>query len=149
MKKILVSVLVLTLGTSLLAGCSSGGNEPEEPTAQGGKVKLKAIMTKHPLTQKFENMKWLQDAEERAGVDIEWQEVSADWDQKKGAMLASGDIPDLIVGVNSITDSDFAQFPGLFQDLSGMIDPYAPNVKAMFDAKPETKTIATQQAGKI
>ncbi|UYO03194.1 extracellular solute-binding protein [Paenibacillus sp. PSB04] len=149
MKKILASVLALTLGTSLLAGCSSGGNEPEEPTVQGGKVKLKAIMTKHPLTQKFENMKWLQDAEERAGVDIEWQEVSADWDQKKGAMLASGDIPDLIVGVNSITDSDFAQFPGLFQDLSGMIDPYAPNVKAMFDAKPETKIIATQQDGKI
>lgn len=68
---------------------------------------------------------------------------------EKGTLLASGDIPDLIVGVNSITDADFSQFPGLFEDMTGLIKEYGPNVQAMFDAKPETKVIATQLDGKI
>lgn len=154
MKKIWITGLVVCLSALTLAGCSGGGNNKAGEADSGdtttpGKVKLTAIMTKHPLTQEFKNMKWLQDAQDRAGVEIEWQEVTADWDQKKGTLLASGDIPDLIVGPNSITDADFAQFQGLFQDLSGLIDEHAPNVQAMFDAKPETKVIATQTDGKI
>ena len=46
--------------------------------------------------------------------------MTADWDQKKGALLAGGDVPDLIIGPNAITDADFAQFPGLFQDHDGI-----------------------------
>ena len=153
MKKVLIAGMVFCLTAFTVTGCSGGGNAKENnaaasDTPKDGKVKLTAIMTKHPLTQEFSKMKWLQDAEDRAGVDIEWQEVTADWDQKKGTLLASGDIPDLIIGPNSITDADFAQFQGLFQDLSGLIKD-APNVQAMFDAKPETKVIATQTDGKI
>lgn len=152
MKKMLIALLVLAFSAATVSGCSGGGNT-ETDTANSGdtgkKVKLTAIITKHPLTQELAKMKWLQEAEDRAGVEIEWQEVTADWDQKKGTLLASGDIPDLIVGVNSITDADFAQFQGLFQDLSELIPQYAPNVQAMFDAKPETKIIATQLDGKI
>jgi len=154
MKKMLITGLVFCLSVITIAGCSGDGNNKENEAAssnapKNGKVKLTAIMTKHPLTQEFSKMKWLQDAEDRAGVEIEWQEVTADWDQKKGTLLASGDIPDLIIGPNSITDADFAQFQGLFQDLSGLIKDNAPNVQAMFDAKPETRIIATQTDGKI
>lgn len=155
MKKFLAGLSAVVLGAAVLSGCSGGGNntDTDNGAAEGGnsgkKVKLTAIMTKHPLTQEFAKMKWLQEAEERAGVEIEWQEVTADWDQKKGTLLASGDIPDLIVGVNSITDADFSQFPGLFQDMTELIKEYGPNVQAMFDAKPETKVIATQLDGKI
>ena len=92
-------------------------------------------MTKHPLTKPFAEMEWLQAAEERAGVEIEWQEMTADWGQKKGALLSSGDIPDLFVGPNAITDADFAMFPGLFQDLRDLIESHGPNVKTMFEAK--------------
>lgn len=155
MKKFLVGLFVLVFSAATVSGCSGGNNtETNAEASDSGntgskKVKLTAIMTKHPLTQELANMKWLQEAEERAGVEIEWQEVTADWDQKKGTLLASGDIPDLIVGVNSITDADFSQFPGLFQDMSELISQHAPNVQAMFEAKPETKVIATQLDGKI
>lgn len=154
MKKFLVGLLVLVFSAATVSGCSGGNNTNTNTEAAGTgntgkKVKLTAIMTKHPLTQEFSKMKWLQEAQERAGVEIEWQEVTADWDQKKGTLLASGDIPDLIVGVNSITDADFSQFPGLFEDMTGLIEEYGPNVQAMFDAKPETKVIATQLDGKI
>ncbi|WP_027091143.1 ABC transporter substrate-binding protein [Cohnella thermotolerans] len=163
MKRGTAVLLALSMGAALLAGCSgndggggnAGGNAGGSPAeASGGssgaaKVKLKAIITKHPLTQELSKMEWLRQAEERAGVDIEWQEVTADWGQKKGTLLASGDIPDLIIGPNAITDADYAQFPGLFQDLTELIAKDAPNVQKMFEAKPETKVIATQTDGKI
>ena len=111
-------------------------------------MKLTAIMVKHPLTKPLAQMEWLKKAEDAAGVEIEWQEITADWGQKKGTMLASGDIPDLFIGGNVISDADFAQFSGLFQDMTELL-PKAPNVQAMFDEKPETKVIATQPDGKI
>ncbi|UUZ80168.1 extracellular solute-binding protein [Paenibacillus sp. P26] len=94
-------------------------------------------------------MEWLKKAEEDAGVEIKWQEITADWGQKKGTLLASGDVPDLFVGPNVITDADFAQFQGLFQDLTDLVKKDAPNVQMMFNDKPETKVIATQPDGKI
>ncbi|MFC0211593.1 ABC transporter substrate-binding protein [Paenibacillus chartarius] len=154
MRKAFSTLLAISLGAGLLAGCSDSNESGTAGTAaaEGGgasKVKLKAIMLKHPLTQELAKMQWLQEAQQRAGVEIEWQEVTADWPQKKGALLASGDIPDLIIGPNAITDADMAQFNGLFQELTGLIDKNAPNVKKMFEEKPETKVIATQTDGKV
>ncbi|MBB6634566.1 extracellular solute-binding protein [Cohnella thailandensis] len=166
MRKALPALLTVGLVASLLAGCSGGNNGNNSSASPSGAnasaspadsgsgapaetVKLTGLIVKHPLTQELSKMDWLTKAEERAGVKIEWQEISADWDQKKGALLAGGDIPDLIVGPNAITDADFAQFPGLFQDLTELIASNGPNVQAMFDEKPETKVIATQTDGKI
>lgn len=155
MKKTLSIVLTACLCILLIAGCSSNsGNQESQNTGTnkgntgGAKVKLTAIVVKHPLTKPLAEMEWLQKAEEAAGVEIEWQEITADWAQKKGTMLASGDTPDLFVGANVITDADFAQFQGLFQDLSELLVG-APNVQEMFNTKPETKIIATQPDGKI
>lgn len=154
-KKAIGFISLLLLTTTVLSACSgsnSGGTESGSSSNgaadSGQKVKLTAIMTKHPLTKPLAEMEWLQQVEDKAGVDIEWQEITADWDQKKGTLLASGDVPDLFIGPNVITDADMAQFQGLFQDLSGMLD-QAPNVQKMFEEKPETKLIATQPDGKI
>ena len=151
---------VVTILALVLSGCSgsgsnggnNGGNAEGSASGNAGgsgaKVKLTAIMVKHPLTKPLAQMEWLKKAEDAAGVEIEWQEITADWGQKKGTMLASGDIPDLFIGGNVISDADFAQFSGLFQDMTELL-PKAPNVQAMFDEKPETKVIATQPDGKI
>lgn len=153
--KLMVFLAAIMVIATVLAGCSSNDSNVEENSGNSStessnvaKVKLTGIMVKHPLTKPLAEMEWLQKAEDAAGVDIEWQEITADWGQKKGTMLASGDIPDLFVGGNVITDADFAQFQGLFQDLSEL-STQAPNVQEMFDAKPETKVIATQPDGKI
>jgi putative aldouronate transport system substrate-binding protein len=161
MRKQWGAVLVtLALSTAVASGCSNsadsgGAGASPGDTASGsagksaGKVQLTAIVVKHPLTKPVAEMEWLKKAEEDAGVDIKWQEISADWGQKKGTLLASGDIPDLFIGSNVITDADFAQFQGLFQNLSDLIPKYAPNVQTMFSEKPETKAIATQPDGSI
>ncbi|GIO31445.1 ABC transporter substrate-binding protein [Paenibacillus albilobatus] len=154
-KKVIVFTSVLMIAAAVTTACGSSGGDgggeggaSTDPAGSGKKVKLTAIMTKHALTKPLAEMEWLQKVEEKAGVDIEWQEITADWGQKKGTMLASGDVPDLFIGPNVITDADFAQFQGLFQDLSGMLD-QAPNVQKMFEEKPDTKRIATQPDGKI
>ncbi|KYG34110.1 extracellular solute-binding protein [Alkalihalobacillus trypoxylicola] len=138
------SIVVFLLMMLVLFGCS---NQPS--VTEDGRPILNGIMVKHALTKGFDEMEWLQEAEERAGVEIKWEEVSADWDQKKGAMLAGGDIPDIIVGANVITNADFAQFPGLFDDMTELIEEHAPNVQKMFDDRPEMRIIATQLDGQI
>lgn len=146
MKKVGLFLFLVSLGILLMA---CGGNKEKKEVIEDGKVVLTGLITKHSLTKKTAEMEWLKEVEERAGVKIKWEEVTADWDQKKGTMLAGGDIPDLIVGPNSITDADFAKFPGLFQDLSELIDEHGPNIKEMFEGKPLTKDLATQAGGEI
>ncbi|MGM7720785.1 extracellular solute-binding protein [Metabacillus sp. Hm71] len=147
MRKVSTILIVLCLSVSaVLVGCS---NKETVQKTEDGKVVLTALITKHPLTQELKKMEWLQEAEERAGVEIKWEEVTADWPQKKGAMLAAGDIPDLIVGPNAITDAEFAKFNGLFQDLTELIEQHGPNVQKMFEEKPELKALSTQKDGEI
>jgi putative aldouronate transport system substrate-binding protein len=149
MKKVLNGFLALSLSATVLAACSNEKVDKEEAaTTEDGKAQITALITKHPLTQDLKKMEWLKKVEEETGIKIKWEEVTADWDQKKGAMLASGDVPDLIIGPNAITDADFVQYQGLFEDLSDDMDKL-PNVQAMFDAKPETEGIATQLDGNI
>ncbi|MFD2875553.1 hypothetical protein ACFTAO_05515 [Paenibacillus rhizoplanae] len=92
-----------------LTGCSSKGNSSDvgndSSNTPEGKTKLKAIIVKHSLTKDVTQMKWLAEIEEKANVEIEWQQISADWDQKKSALFASGEIPDLLF--NATSNSDF------------------------------------------
>ncbi|MFC0272774.1 ABC transporter substrate-binding protein [Metabacillus herbersteinensis] len=148
-KKKLLSLLVTTcLATTTLVACSNEASKEPEVT-EDGRVVLTGLITKHPLTKDVNKMEWLEEAEKRAGVDIKWEEVTADWEQKKGAMLAGGDIPDLIVGPNAITDADFSKFKGLFEDLTPLIEEHAPNIETMFEEKSELKVISTQLNGEI
>jgi putative aldouronate transport system substrate-binding protein len=128
------------LGT--LAACGGGG------TTSSGKVKLTALYTKHGLTKDFGEFKWLKEIEDEAGVEVEWQQITADWGQKKAPMLASGDVPDLFFG-GSVWDSDFAMYQGLFVDMAPLIEQHGTNIKKMFQEKPETLVLAKQPGGEI
>lgn len=127
-----------TLGLSACGGKNASSEEGE----------LRILVLKHALTKPMSEMAWTSALEEAAGIPIVWEEVSADWDQKKSTMLAAGDVPDLIVGTQSITDTDLATYGTLFEDLADDLDSL-PNVKAMFEAKPELKSLATQSGGEI
>jgi putative aldouronate transport system substrate-binding protein len=140
-----LSAMSMTIAAGLiLAGCS--GSDGSGGGSGAGTVSI--LVIKHALTGPMNEMGWVSDLEEAAGVTIEWEEVSADWDQKKSTMLAAGDVPDLIVGTNAIDDSDLATFGSLFEDLSDDL-PAMPNVQALFEAKPELEAMATQTGGEI
>ncbi|MGP9613859.1 ABC transporter substrate-binding protein [Brachybacterium sp. AOP42-B2-9] len=126
-----------TLG---LSAC--GGN------ASSKEGELRILVVKHALTKPMAEMGWTAALEEAAGMPIVWEEVSADWDQKKSTMLAAGDIPDLVVGTQAINDTDLATYGSLFANLAESLDAL-PNVTAMLEEKPELKALATQPTGEI
>ena len=89
----LAASVALTGGLAACGGRNASSKEGE----------LRILVLKHSLTKPMADMAWTAALEEAAGIPIVWEEVSADWDQKKSTMLAAGDIPDLIVGTNAIT----------------------------------------------
>ncbi|MFI7128711.1 hypothetical protein ACIBQ1_23620 [Nonomuraea sp. NPDC050153] len=132
---------VVAAGLTALAGCS-GKNSTGDPNT------LRIAVNKHPLTKPLSTMEWPKQLEKIAGVKIQWQEISADWDQKKSTMLAAGDVPDLIIGTNAITNADLGTYRTLFENLADDLDAL-PNVKALFAAKPQLKSMATLTTGEI
>ncbi len=150
-RRTLVSTTAFVASSSLLlAGCGSGGEDDASGGGSGesGGEELSILVVKHPLTRAMDEMGWVKELEKAAEVSIEWEEVTADWDQKKSTMLAAGDAPDLIIGVNAITDSDLATFRTLFEDLSDDMDAL-PNVQSMFDEVDGAEAMATQADGAL
>ncbi|WP_455617709.1 extracellular solute-binding protein [Eisenbergiella sp.] len=158
--KWLAWILAGCLGISCLAGCgnTSGGGDKASassgPAAQGGEkttgetVPLTALISKHSLTKDVNEMEWLRLLEEENGVDVEWQQITADWDQKKSVMFAGGDIPDILVKATATTD--FATYNGLFENLAPYIDAgNMPNVAKMFEDHPELRVLCTDEKGAI
>jgi putative aldouronate transport system substrate-binding protein len=152
MKKLLSILLITTLVITLFAGCSNGENKKGETTETStgdsiDKVKLTALFVSHPLTQSVSEMKWLQEISEKAGVEIEWEQIYTDWDTTKATRFAAGDIPDLVF--NATVDSDYIIYKGLFQELTDLIANNAPNISEMFQEEPNTKTLAQTYEGEI
>lgn len=156
-KRVIALLLSCVLLTAAFVGCSdkNGGSSSADNssgttqtgTSDGDRTKLTAIFIKHSLTKDVTTMQWLSELQESAGVDVEWQQISADWDQKKSAMFASGKIPDLLFGATA--NADYIQYNGLFEDIKPLIDQNAPNIQGMFEKVPETKAMATTMEGKV
>ena len=159
-RRILAALLSCAMISTALIGCSGDGSSSSassgdasesqsstEASTGGEKVKLTAIFVKHSLTKDLNTMQWLTDLQNECNVEVEWQQISADWDRKKPAMFASGEIPDLLF--NATTDSDYVQYNGLFEDMKPLIEQYAPNLQEMFKELPEAETMVTTMEGKI
>ena len=122
------------------AASSAGNGDQTDAQTSGEKVKLKALFIAHSLTKDVNEMQWLQEIEDKAGVDIEWEMIYTDWSTVKSTRFASGDIPDLVF--NATINSDYTTYDGLFQDMTELIETSAPNIQAMFEEEPDTKVLA-------
>ena len=114
-KKMILSILICTMLMGSLAGCGKGTSDNSTET-EDGKVKLTALIQRGGSGKAVDEIEWLKELEEKTGVEIEWQQITADWDQKKSAMFASGEIPDLLFAATD--DADYVQYNGLFEDMS-------------------------------
>lgn len=134
-------ILALVLAAVMLLGMVSFAS------AEGEKVKLTGLFISHPLTKDMNEMAWLNEIEEAAGVEIEWEQIYTDWNEVKTTRFAAGDIPDILI--NATGDSDYTTYEGLFLELTDLINQYAPNIKAMFEEEPDTIALAKTYEGKI
>ena len=116
-------------------------------SAEGTKTKLTALFIAHALTKDLNEMQWLKEIADDAGVDVDWEVIYTDWDQLKATRLSSGNIPDLLF--NATVDSDYTTYKGLFMELTDLVDQCAPNVKAMFEEEPDTLALAKTLEGDI
>ena len=177
-KKVLALLLAAAMVTGCMAGCGGGssetastgsadtsaaeeaapaddaaaaedsGEEAPAEEASGEKTKLTALFISHSLTKDLEEMQWLQEIEEEANVEVEWEQIRADWETVKSTRLASGDIPDIMI--NAVNDADITQYQGLFLTLNSYISAETtPNIQAMFDEEPDTLALATNVDGNI
>jgi putative aldouronate transport system substrate-binding protein len=98
----------------------------------------------------FTQNQWLKDLEKNTNVKIEWQVMSSnDWAEQKSILLASGTLPDIILGNQTFGDSDIVNNLSFFRPLDDYIEKNMPNLKAAMEETPELKKISTFPDGKI
>ncbi|WP_391570729.1 extracellular solute-binding protein [Cohnella sp.] len=164
--------LVSVLGTAVLTGCSSDSGEKSAASNDSGKSSASAsndnfhpeglpivdkTVTLNALTIRWGNMgdsfaknAWLQELEKNSNVKINWQVISnTDWETQKSVMLASGKMPDIIVGDMAFGDADIMNNLSLFRPLDDYIDQYMPNLKAAMAEMPDLKKLSTFPDGKV
>ncbi|WP_150265986.1 extracellular solute-binding protein [Paenibacillus tepidiphilus] len=146
-----------------LAGCGGGEEKEKAANADTGSFNKEGLpIVGEPVTLKvltvrwgsmgdtFTQNQWLKDLEKNSNVKIEWQVMSSnDWSEQKSILLASGTLPDVILGNISFSDSDIVNNLSYFRPLDDYIDQYMPNLKAAMEETPEMKKISTFPDGQI
>jgi putative aldouronate transport system substrate-binding protein len=145
-----------------IAGCGGkdGNNAATNETSSYNKEGLPIVnepVTLKVLTVRWGSMgdtftqnQWLKDLEKNTNVKIEWQVMSSnDWAEQKSILLASGTLPDIILGNQTFGDSDIVNNLSFFRPLDDYIEKNMPNLKAAMAETPELKKISTFPDGKI
>lgn len=146
---LLCLVMVLSLaGSALAAQATPNGEFP----ITNEKVTLRVFAPSIPTIIDLATNEFTVWYEERTGVRIEWitapQESASD---VLNMMLAGNDLPDIILGVqvSPATEELYGTAEKMFLPLNDLIDKYAPNFKAILDARPEVKAQITALDGNI
>ncbi|WP_339320669.1 extracellular solute-binding protein [Paenibacillus sp. FSL R10-2734] len=160
-KKLSVSLLAAAMVFGI-AGCG-GNNTNNAATSETSSYNKEGLpIVNEPVTLKvltvrwgsmgdtFTQNQWLKDLEKNTNVKIDWQVMSSnDWAEQKSIMLASGTLPDVIIGNQTFGDSDIVNNLSFFLPLDDYIDQNMPNLKAALEENPEMKKISTFPDGKI
>ena len=164
--RVLGLVLAGALCASACAGCgSSNGSSSAGSTAAAtnenfnkeGLPIAKNTITLNVLTTRWGSMgdtftknQWLVDLEKQTNVKIKWQVQSLnDWSEQKSIMLASGELPDIIIGDQTFTSEDIVNNQDLFQPMDDLIEQYMPNYKKALAEYPQIKKVSIFPDGKM
>ncbi|AJY74054.1 extracellular solute-binding protein [Paenibacillus beijingensis] len=177
MKKRLNVIMTVTLSAALmLGGCSSNNNSDPKPAnnqtssntgtgsaAEGNsaetlsfplkeKVTIKAVSPKTALAPSdFNELEIAKKIEQATNVHIEWNTiVDTDYQEKKNLLIAGGDLPEIFFGAG-FTDSELMKYgkDGTIIPLNDLIEKHMPNLKALFEKRPDIKAIVTAPDGNI
>lgn len=152
---LLLATLILFGAPSALAAyndCADYVDWPIVPEGETVSVKVAAIRSEQYGKNPDEQWFWIW-SERASGIDFEVDQIlSTAKDERKSLMFASGDLPDLLFGVN-LTTSELVRYgmgEGLLMDLSPYITPeLMPNLCAWIDAYPESIAYCTTPDGKV
>lgn len=142
-KKMVALLLALVMLLSVSAALATETDE---------KVSIRVVV-KHDIGTdqlSFSDMKLFKEIAEQTNMDIQWEEIpSSAMAEKLGLILAGGDLPDAFWG-EGLSDADVLNNAGTaFIPLNDLIENYAPNLKALFEKRPELKAVVTASDGNI
>lgn len=143
-----VAALTLVAGVAAL-GANANITKSGYPIVKN-KVTLRVLIPNSPDAPKDINeIEIIKKAEKATNVHIQWIMPGSGFNDKKSLMLASGDLPDVII--SGVTDAELVKYGknGVFLPLEGLINKYAPNLKQIFKEKPYVKAFATAPDGHI
>lgn len=163
MKKSVWQMLAVALIFSLVLGACSGGtnnNKENGRSNTGGSTTTETDKPAEPVAVSFfapqgkaplEENEYTKLIEEKFNVKIKWDLAPADaLVDRRQLLLASGDYPEVFLeGKFSYSDVMTYGQQGVFIPLNDLIDKYAPNIKAMWEAKPYLKEAMTAPDGNI
>ena len=115
-------------------------------------ITLKIFRMAKNLDIEVGKMPVLQDYEKKTNIHIEWNApAAAAYKDKFNLMMASGDLPDIIIGFpgDQLEQVEMYGNQGALIDLTSLIDKSAPNVKELFTQTPAIKKMVTTDDGKI
>lgn len=159
MKKMVIP-MVLASGLVLGAcGKGDGGSAKASPNYElekislplKEKVSLKMMSQSAALAPKDPNDKLIfQRLEEDTNVHIDWTNYNADFIEKRNLDIASGDLPDAIYNAGA-GDYDLLNWSesGIIVPIEDVIEEHMPNLKKIFEEKPEYKKLSTAPDGHI
>ncbi|AZK45766.1 ABC transporter substrate-binding protein [Paenibacillus lentus] len=157
--------LLMLAGVIALSGCSGGGgskNQAENLNVAvnfnkeglpivSEPVTLKIVSPKAALAPEYSQMEIFKRLEEQTNVKIDWENIpDTDYTEKKNLLLASGNLPDAFYGAD-FTDYELINYgkDGTIIPLEELIEQYAPNLKALFERRPDIKSSITAPDGHI
>lgn len=114
-------------------------------------ITIEALTTRWgSMGDSFTANQWLIDLEKKTNIKVNWQVQSLnDWNEQKAILLAGQDLPELIIGSQTFSDTDILNNSNLFLDLTYLIEQYMPNLKAAMEDVPEMRKVVTFTDGKI
>ncbi|WP_255286700.1 MULTISPECIES: ABC transporter substrate-binding protein [unclassified Bacillus (in: firmicutes)] len=162
-KKSMAMALILGLSASLaLTGCSNSDSASSEKKADtpfhktglpivDKQVTLNIVSPKAALAPDYSKMVIFDRLQKATNVKIKWNNIPGDgYQEKKNLMLASGDLPDAFYS-SGFSDHDLVQYGqnGTIIPLENLIDKFSPNLKKLFEERPELKKVVTAPDGHI
>ncbi|MEC0238560.1 extracellular solute-binding protein [Paenibacillus dokdonensis] len=153
-------ISTLLVGMTACSGSKDASTSSTDSDSSFNKTGLPIVkepITLNVLTVRWGNMgdtfttnTWLQNLEKDTNVKINWQVMSSnDWAEQKSIMLASGTMPDVVLGDVAFSDSDIVNNLSSFRPLDDYIEEYMPNLKAAISESPELKKLSTFPDGKM
>lgn len=150
MKKCWIVVLALLLTCTTALGESDNLNLEGYPIVNEP-ITLRITGQMNSLATTWEGNYQLEYLTELTGIEFEPTGISSDaWQQQKGLIFASGDLPDLFVAAN-FSNAELLEYgsEGMLIPLNDLIEEYMPNLQAVLEKYPEGRALVTSSDGNI
>jgi len=146
-------------GTSTKTNNSNNGTNETKPSnfnetgypIVNEPVTLKIMGPKHAVQAPWKEMTFFQDMNKQTNINFEFDTPTGEaYAERKNLAFASDQLPDIFFGyaLNTAEEVKYGS-EGKLIPLEGLIEKYAPNIQAMFEAMPEVKKSITAPDGHI